>query len=93
MNDQTKIWILGSIVTVIGSVLVFLAIWFFNRVVRILTDIQKQLEAGSIKMTVQDLKIENHDKDIVAINNRLDRNSNRVADMDKVVSSLRDKIK
>lgn len=93
MNDTTKIWILGSIVTVGGVLFAFLAKWFFNEVIKILNDIREELKNLSHVTTVQDLKVQAIEKvqDQQAL--RLDRHSNRIMDSEKRILIIEDKVK
>jgi dissimilatory sulfite reductase (desulfoviridin) alpha/beta subunit len=93
MNDATKVWVLYGLLTVIGFVLIFLAKWFFNETLRILSEIREELKSLTHITTKQDIVIQNIKEDVTQMHERLNRHSNRIMDVEKNFITLSDKVK
>lgn len=82
-NESIKIWILCGLVVGMGTVFAFLAKWFFNEVLTVLSDIKAELKR-------QNTSVQGHEYQITSLveltkqqNERLNRHSIRIEELEK----------
>lgn len=83
MNDSAKIWVLCGLVMVMGTIGGFLAKWFFNEVISILSEIKDELKAQSKSIQSHDYQLSTSNEMNKQMNERLNRHSYRIEELEK----------